>query len=72
MLLKLDRDGYAVRVESSEPATSVHQIEFAPPPPPARYSSMEQLRRWVLTKTVEMPFHGATPAELQAWAASSS
>jgi len=68
VLLKLDRDGCALRV-ALPPGSPVvmRQIEYAPPAPPARYSTIEQLRRWALDKTVQMPFHGTTPAELQAW-----
>jgi dienelactone hydrolase len=68
LLFKMDRDGCAARV--SLPAGSqavLRQVSFAPSPPPPRYSTMEQLRRWSLSKQVQQPFHGTTLADLQAW-----
>lgn len=70
ILLKLDRDGCALRVALPPGSPAVlRQLAYAPPAPPASLSTMEQLRRWALEKAVQLPFTGTTAAELQAWQA---
>ena len=70
VLLKLDRGGCLARVEIRDgtPVSDIVQnVTTAEPPAPVRISTIQQLKRWALEKSVKMPFTGKTPAELSSW-----